>query len=224
MKSNNLNNRMISKTLIKTSQVLSWVFTPFIVPFLAFIMLFLFSYLRVIPYTYKVLVLSIVFLFTILIPTFGIVIFKIFSKKRLKDLNKRKERFIPLLLTIISYVYCLFLMNKHRIPWYMTGIILASLISLSISFVLNFKWRLSEHMIGIGSVIGGLVSFGALFGFNPLQGLVVSILVAGMLGTARIILKHQSLGEVLTGFSIGLISTIAVFHPITSTLFRFILY
>ena len=36
------------KTLIRTAQVTSWILTPFSIPFLAFLVLFLFSYLRTI--------------------------------------------------------------------------------------------------------------------------------------------------------------------------------
>ena len=34
------------KTLIRTAQVTSWILTPFSIPFLAFLVLFLFSYLQ----------------------------------------------------------------------------------------------------------------------------------------------------------------------------------
>ena len=40
------------KTLIRTAQVTSWILTPFSIPFLAFLVLFLFSYLRIMPLQY----------------------------------------------------------------------------------------------------------------------------------------------------------------------------
>ena len=37
------------KTLIRTAKVISAIFTPFSIPFLAFLVLFVFSYLRIMP-------------------------------------------------------------------------------------------------------------------------------------------------------------------------------
>ena len=130
----------------------------------------------------------------------------------------------PLLLTIISYVFCLLMMRKLNIPWYMTGIILASLVVSVICIAVNLKWKLSEHMAGIGGVIGGLVSFSALFGYNPVAWLCLFILIAGILGSARIILGHHTLGEVLSGFTVGLVAALLVLHPVSNLLFRVFLF
>ena len=163
------------KTLIRTAKVISAVFTPFSIPFLAFLVLFIFSYLRII-------------------------------------------------LTITSYVFCLLMMHRLNIPWYMTGIILSALVVMIICVIVNLKWKLSEHMAGAGAVIGGLVAFSALFSYNPVWWLCLFILVAGVLGTARIILRHHTLGEVMGGFAVGLICSLLVLHPLSNILFRIFLF
>ena len=141
-----------------------------------------------------------------------------------EDLGERKRRFMPFLLTITSYVFCLVMMHRLNIPWYMTGIILAALIMMVICIVVNLKWKLSEHMAGVGAIVGGLVSFSALFGYNPVWWLCLFILIAGVLGTARIILQHHTLGEVLVGFAVGLICSLLVLHPLSNILFRIFLF
>ena len=208
------------KTLIRTAKVISAVFTPFSIPFLAFLVLFIFSYLRIMPLQYKLIVLGIVYCFTILMPTMTIFLFRKVNGFARQDLSDRKKRYVPILLTIISYVFCLMMMHKLNIPWYMTGIIFASLIVMIICVIVNLKWKLSEHMAGAGAIIGGLVAFSALFGYNPVGWLCIFILVAGVLGTARIILQHHTLGEVMGGFAVGLICTLLVLHPLSKLLFR----
>ena len=193
------------RTLIRTARVISAIFTPFSIPFLAFLILFLFSYLRIMPIQYKLIVLGVVYCFTILMPTLTIFLFRKINGFSPEDLGERKRRFMPFLLTITSYVFCLVMMHRLNIPWYMTGIILAALIMMVICIVVNLKWKLSEHMAGVGAIVGGLVSFSALFGYNPVWWLCLFILIAGVLGTARIILQHHTLGEVLVGFAVGLI-------------------
>ena len=184
------------KTLIRVARMVSAIFTPFSIPFLAFLILFLFSYLSIMPIQYKLIVLGIVYCFTIMIPVLAIFIFKKINGFSAQELGERKKRYVPFFLTITSYVFCLLMMNRLNIPWYMSGIILAALIMMVICIVVNLKWKLSEHMAGAGAVIGGLVAFSALFGYNPVWWLCLFILVAGVLGTARITLGHHTLGEV----------------------------
>ena len=212
------------RTLIRTARVISAIFTPFSIPFLAFLILFLFSYLRIMPIQYKLIVLGVVYCFTILMPTLTIFLFRKINGFSPEDLGERKRRFMPFLLTITSYVFCLVMMHRLNIPWYMTGIILAALIMMVICIVVNLKWKLSEHMAGVGAIVGGLVSFSALFGYNPVWWLCLFILIAGVLGTARIMLQHHTLGEVLVGFAVGLICSLLVLHPLSNILFRIFLF
>ncbi len=209
------------KTLIRVARMVSTVFTPFSIPFLAFLILFLFSYLSIMPIQYKLIVLGIVYCFTIMIPVLAIFIFKKINGFSAQELGERKKRYVPFFLTITSYVFCLLMMNRLNIPWYMSGIILAALIMMVICIVVNLKWKLSEHMAGAGAVIGGLVAFSALFGYNPVWWLCLFILVAGVLGTARIILGHHTLGEVMGGFAVGFICSLMVLHPIANSFYFF---
>nr|WP_302831501.1 hypothetical protein [uncultured Bacteroides sp.] len=212
------------KTLIRTAKVISALFTPFSIPFLAFLVLFLFSYLRIMPIQYKLIVLGVVYCFTILMPTLTIFLFRKINGFTPDDLAERKRRYVPFILTITSYVFCLLMMHRLNIPWYMTGIIFASLVMMIICVIVNLKWKLSEHMAGAGAVIGGLVAFSDLFGYNPIWWLCAFILIAGILGTARIILQHHTLGEVMGGFTVGLICSLLVLHPLSNIMFRIFLF
>jgi membrane-associated phospholipid phosphatase len=63
--------------------------------------------------------------------------------------------------------------------------------------VINTWWKISTHTAAIGGVGG------ALFGFNPVWWFCVVLVVAGILGSARMILRQHSLSQVLTGFAVG---------------------
>ena len=212
------------KTMLRVARITSIVFTPFSIPFLAFLVLFLFSYLRIMPILYKGIVLGIVYCFTILTPTITIFLFRKINGFARQELSERKKRYVPILLTIISYVFCLLMMRKLNIPWYMTGIIFVSLVISIICIRVNLKWKLSEHMAGMGGIIGGLVSFSALFSYNPVVWLCLFILIAGILGSARIVLGHHTLGEVLSGFVVGLVCSFLILHPAYNLIFRVFLF
>ena len=212
------------KTMLRVARITSIVFTPFSIPFLAFLVLFLFSYLRIMPILYKGIVLGIVYCFTILTPTITIFLFRKINGFARQELSERKKRYVPILLTIISYVFCLLMMRKLNIPWYMTGIIFVSLVISIICILVNLKWKLSEHMAGMGGIIGGLVSFSALFSYNPVVWLCLFILIAGILGSARIVLGHHTLGEVISGFVVGLVCSFLILHPAYNLIFRVFLF
>jgi hypothetical protein len=197
----------------QVSKIVSWVFNPFSIPFLAFLILLLFSYLRMLPITYKLIILGIVYTFTILTPSLAIFVYCKLNKLSMKDLTLRNHRYAPFLLTILSYICCLLLMRQMNIPWYMSGIILAALLMQVICICLNLVWKLSEHMAGAGAIVGGLVAFSALYGYNPIWWLCLFIFIAGILGSARISLGHHTVDEVIGGFAIGMLCTLLVLHP-----------
>jgi hypothetical protein len=99
-------------------------------------------------------------------------------------------------------------MAKLRMPDYMLGIILACILSMIIGLITNVKWKICEHMIAIGGIVGGLIAFSIMFNYNPLFWLGFFILVAGVLGSARIVLRHHTLGEVIAGFFLGFFATL----------------
>ena len=66
---------MKEKKIITTAKVVSIVFTPFYLPLLGMIALLVFSYLNMLPTYYKLSLLTIIYFFTVLLPTtFTIVI------------------------------------------------------------------------------------------------------------------------------------------------------
>ena len=66
---------MEEKYLRISARVLSAIFTPFYVPTVGFLALFLFTYLRMLPLSYQIVVLGIVYAFTVLLPMLGIYIY-----------------------------------------------------------------------------------------------------------------------------------------------------
>lgn len=199
---------MNEKRLRTASRIISGIFNPFIIPFGGFLVLFLFSYLRIMPFQYKLIVLAVVYCFTILMPMLTIFLFQKINGWGIKELSHREKLFIPYILTIMAYVFCLLMMYKLNLPRYMSGIILATLIAMVICIFINLKWKISEHMTGMGGVVGGLIAFSFLFNYNPVWWLCFFILIAGMLGTSRIILKQHTLGQVLSGFVVGVICAV----------------
>lgn len=186
------------------SWVLSALFHPLLVPLYAYVLLFSFTYLNIMPIQYVAFVLSIVTTFTLLSPLVFIGVYKWLNKYSMKKLSTRPRRFVPYLLTLMSYITCLITMYKMHFPHYFSGIIMGITICIVVCMLLNVRWRVSIHLAGCGMFIGGLLSYSLLFQFNPVWWLCGFILLAGMQGTARISFHQHTLLEVILGFVAGM--------------------
>ena len=71
---------MDNKRLIKIAKVFSTLFMPLYAPMWVFFGLFLFSYMRMLPWGYKLFILGLVYLFTVFVPHLGITTFRLFKK------------------------------------------------------------------------------------------------------------------------------------------------
>ena len=59
---------MKEKYIIHTAKLFSMLFAPFYLPVLAFLILFIFSYMKLLPLNYKLVILGIVYVFTVALP------------------------------------------------------------------------------------------------------------------------------------------------------------
>ena|SRR5574344_694691 len=198
------------RKIILTARVTSMVFTPFYLPILGLIALFYLSYLSLLPWSYKLFVLAMVYLFTILLPTFLIHLYRKYQGWSLIEMAIRERRMIPYIISILCYFICYYLMNVMNMPRFMGNILVAALVIQMACALINVWWKISTHTAAIGGVAGALIAFSLIFGFNPIWWLCLVIILAGMVGTSRMILRQHSLSQVITGFGIGLVSAFCV--------------
>lgn len=197
------------KQIILTARVVSLVFTPFYLPLVGLVALFFLSYLRHYPLENKFFVLAIVYTFTILLPTLLIHLYRRYQGWSLFQISRRERRVIPYVISIICYFVCIYLMEKFHIPHFMGSIVIAALIVQMVCALINVWWKISTHTAAIGGVAGALFVFSELFGFNPVWWYCLIFLIAGILGTARMLLRQHSLSQVVGGFFVGVVSAAA---------------
>lgn len=193
------------KNIIYAARLVSLIFTPFYLPLVGLIALFTFSYLNLLPVAYRLLVLTIVYVFTILLPTFIIHLYRRAQGWSLLELGQKRRRMVPYGISIICYGACLWTLDNMHIYHFVSSIVVAALLVQVICAIINVWWKISTHTAGIGGMAGALFVFAEYFAFNPVWWLCVVLCVAGILGTARIILRQHSLAQVVAGFLIGFV-------------------
>ena len=191
--------------MILAARIISMLFTPFYLPMVGLIALFLFSYLSIFPLFYKLEVLIMAYLFTILLPTVMIHLYRRYQGWNLIELGHRERRMVPYMISIISYFTCIYMMERLHMPHFMSAIIIAALLVQIVCALINVWWKISTHTAAIGGVAGALFAFAEYLNFNPVWWLCLVFLVAGVLGTSRMILRQHSLSQVVAGFGVGFV-------------------
>ena len=198
------------KQIILTARVVSLVFTPFYLPLVGLIALFFLSYLRQYPLAYKFFVLAVVYFFTVLLPTFLIHLYRRYQGWTLFELGRKERRMVPYVISILCYFTCIYLMEQFHIPHFMGSIVIAALMVQMVCALINLWWKISTHTAAIGGVAGALFVFSELFGFNPVWWFCLVFVIAGVLGTARMLLRQHTLGQVVGGFFVGIVCAAGV--------------
>ncbi len=193
------------KQIIVAALILSMVFTPFYLPIAGLVALFLFSYMSIFPWYYKLQVLILVYLFTILLPTVMIHVYRRYQGWTLIELGHRERRMVPYAISILCYFACVYVMERFHMPHFMGAIVVAALIVQIVCAIINVWWKVSEHTAAIGGMGGALFAFAEYLDFNPVWWLSLVFVVAGLMGTSRMILRQHSLGQVVGGFWIGFV-------------------
>ena len=208
-----------------TAQILSVLFHPLLM--LTYMLMLL---LLVNPYLFGVNNLgdlrSMKLLLGVFFTSFLLPAFAIFMMWRLKligslEMRDKQDRIIPFIASGIFYLWVFrSVIEDSNIPTAFLISVLGTTLGLFLCFLINLKFKISLHTVGMGGLVGmvlivmWLYSYGT-FGLKlPRFGnaevsmtllLMVSIVLAGIIGTVRLFLKAHSPVEVYAGFAVGIL-------------------
>jgi hypothetical protein len=153
----------------------------------------------------KLMLLGLIFIITFLMPAMALVFLRQIGIIKDLTLPERKDRFLPFLISLTSYGGAAFyfftkLPQVILLPAMMVTICIAVLIALLITFF----YKISAHAIGISGVAGALISLQQTFPDAAfLYPLMTTILIWGIIISARLTLNAHSPGELLAGSVAG---------------------
>lgn len=186
------------------SSVISTVFQPLLMPTYGVLLLFAYTYFGAM-YTHRFWqIITPVLFFSFVIP--AVLIYMLLKMGVISDLSLkvRKERFFPYLITLLSYSAMIIYYHRMNMPGWFMMIMGASVAIMIIAILITFKWKISAHMFGIGGLTGGAM---AVCYFversNPYLMFMGLFVLAGLIGTSRLILKRHTLSQVIAGFLLG---------------------
>ena len=192
--------------------------------------------LMVNPYTFGVnsleesgFLIAQVILTTVFLPAFSVFMLRQLDFISSLEMPKREERIAPYLIIGMFYIglVVFFIKSPSIIPNVLSIAFLGATIGLWVLFLINLFSKISAHTVGIGGLLGMVVigtfqfkydqfmldlgSMG-LFNINMKTVLVLTILIAGLVGTSRLLLKAHTTQQVYIGYFIGFISQFVAYN------------
>lgn len=161
----------------------------------------------------------IVFMFSFVFPVLNI--FILFRLRRIPaiTLSNPKDRTFPYIMTALFYfglAYLLFDINIwNSIKLFIAGGGLAILLTA----LINFRYKISAHMVGIGGLLGFLISVSYLIRFDMTLFYIIVIFAAGLIGFARLQLGEHRPSQVYLGFLMGLVVQLGLFFALQKITF-----
>jgi hypothetical protein len=199
--------------LYKIAKAVSIVFHPLMIPLYAIFIIFhsgtLFSF---VPDTVKNFTYIIAAISTVLLPMSVLPLLKF--QKIISDyaLTDRRERIIPIILSIIFYFMGFYLTS--RLP--MTNMILALYKALMLAIfgvgMISLYWKISIHMCSMGGLCALVCFINCYYQASSFAWIVFAILMAGIMGSSRLLLGRHTPTQVYLGFLWGLSSVFSVLY------------
>ena len=203
-------NEAPKTALTVIANLVSLVMQPLLVPTMAFtIILFGFPTLFAgFSASVKANLLLFICLITLIIPVLTILVLHRFGMISTLMMKKRQERFVPMIIVAFIYMSLAFLLVvKLPINPLLTSVMVSiAFVTIATTFV-TFFWQISAH----SASMGGLMSLIFLLNVhldNELMFAVMllSLIVVGIVMSARLYLNAHTLGQVIAGFALGFIT------------------
>lgn len=148
----------------------------------------------------------------------------IFLLKRLQfiesiKLNTSKDRIVPLIATMIFYFWAYMVFKNMKppavAPQVLRIFLLGNFWGIIAIFMVNIFKKVSMHAAAAGGMIGLLIVVMIVSRVNLFMPMMISILIAGIIGSARLVLRAHTNGEIGLGYFLGIISQLAAYLYIT---------
>lgn len=187
----------------KLSRGMSWLLHPFVMPLYMMIVMLTLTVFSRYPGNVKFYLLWVVVLYTMIIPMLALGVLRSLGRISSYRVDDRKERLLPLLIGTVCCVLCAITIAKIPSAVFLRKFMVAAACCEVMCLVVSAYWKISLHLSAMGAVVALLVVMNVVGVGNMLIPLMVAILLAGGLASARLYLGCHNGGQVLAGFCGG---------------------
>lgn len=197
------------KVLVVLANIVSVLFHPVFMPLVMAIVIFKLApagFVGLTPKQVGLLFINIG-LTTVFFPLFSIMLMKPLGFISSYKMPTAKERTIPLMATMIFYFWVSHVFNSMPgvVPFALKVLLLGNFWGIILIFLINIFTKISMHTSTAGGMIGIILVLMMTSSVNFIVPLFVAIIIAGIIGTARMILGAHQRGDIWLGYIIGII-------------------
>jgi len=195
--------------LVVIAKIISYLFHPIFVPvyivfFLLFIHPFIFAGFGEKP---KMLALAMSFMMYSFFPMVTVLLLRGLKFIDSIQLHTQKDRIIPLIACMTWYFWVWYVW--HNLPEYPKEAVMLTMaifISSILALMANIKMKISLHAIAVGILLAFMITLALGSSVNFGLYLSASLLIAGLVCTARLIASNHTSAEVYTGLAAGILA------------------
>jgi len=186
-------------------KIISYIFHPLLLPIFGLFLLFNINELDLwfSSDEQKYFLYSLTFILTFLLPLINALL--LLKMKQISSLamETRQERKIPYLASAIFYfTESYFLMNAD-VPVLVKALMFGATLLVVSVLLINFFWKISAHMVGIGGLCGMMLAVSYRLQINLHIVLLLLFLIAGLVAFSRLKLSAHNPAQVYIGFLLG---------------------
>ncbi len=208
-----VNKGTSSKPLRVVATIISYLLHPVFMPVLMAWVIYIVSPVSFVKYEGKDL--SLVFI-QIAISTIFFPVLVVFLLKGLGFIDSiflrtQKERIVPVLATLICYWWISHVFKNLDAPVILQVLLRGAYVGIILLFVCSIFFKISMHTMAAGGMLGVLIVLMMISPVSMTVPLFIGIVIAGISGTARMLLGAHTQFEIWTGYILGILAMLAAY-------------
>jgi len=186
------------------AKIVSIVFHPLLIPLYGLaILLSAPTFLKYLPVEAKRVLFTVILIDNVFLPLALLPFLKYRNLISSFNIDDRRERIIPLLITSILYCTTSFIVFRYQIPFFLKSFIFATSVVAIVVSMINFWWKISVHAVGAGALTATVFSL-SLKMHTPLTWYLLAVILAsGIILSSRLRLNAHNPSQVWVGFLTG---------------------
>ncbi len=189
------------------TRIIAGIFHPILMPTMLLAVVFTIpTFLNgAIPNALKLLLLALFFVNTTLLPLFFT--FWLYKINKVSDLevSDNKERRLPFLITAVLYCVTYYMIRRISLPGFIYLSVVGGCAAMIVVLIVNYFWKISAHMVGVGALTGALIGLSFRFGLDISIYIIISVLISGLVGYARLYANAHTQAQIYAGYALGFI-------------------
>lgn len=170
------------------------------------------------PFTFpdeglNIMMLLRVALLTFFFPSITLLLLSALKFIKSVEVYDRQERIIPYITSGFFYIWAFYVFYKEGFYPQITFILLGSTIAVFLNFMINILvLKVSMHASGAGGMVATIMILLPYAYYNSLPLFLITIVIAGCIGAARLVLNKHTEREVYLGYLTGFFSFMVAYN------------